>query len=204
MLLAGSHSCVAHTVMTQLDHPSLDWPASAQRSNGSFGSCGLFSPRLALALQGTYDWRALRESRSVGRENPSHLLGRDLSGPGGMRACPAGNGKGACARDERVLNIRLRPPPRVDIRAARGIRLHRPSTGEQNVKIIILSIAVFAAVSSNTAFGQTAQQAEMRYRAEAARARSRANQEEQRERAEAHRQQEQARQAAIRAQSHHY
>ena len=35
-----------------------------------------------------------------------------------MRACPAGNGKGACAcSSDQVSNIRLRPSPQVDIRA---------------------------------------------------------------------------------------
>ena len=39
-----------------------------------------------------------------------------------MRACPAGNGKGACACDERVTNIRLWPSPRVDIGATNEAR----------------------------------------------------------------------------------
>ena len=51
-------------------------------------------------------------------------LGR-IYRPGGMRACPAGNGKGACALCiASVSNIRLRPSPQVDIRAT-GV----PGTG---------------------------------------------------------------------------
>ena len=46
------------------------------------------------------------------------MLGHSLLGPGGMRACPAGNGKGACACSfGQVSNIRLWPSPRVDIGA---------------------------------------------------------------------------------------
>ena len=40
-----------------------------------------------------------------------------------MRACPAGNGKGACAcAYGQVSNIRLRPSPREDIGATRKPR----------------------------------------------------------------------------------
>lgn len=47
-----------------------------------------------------------------------------------MRACPAGNGKGACACSHgQVTNIRLRPPPQVDIGAWRSERRASPFWG---------------------------------------------------------------------------
>ncbi len=47
-----------------------------------------------------------------------------------MRACPAGNGKGACACSHgQVTNIRLRPPPQVDIGACRSERRASPFWG---------------------------------------------------------------------------
>lgn len=54
----------------------------------------------------------------VGRGNPIRKkLGRTYR-PGGIRVCPACEGKGVCACSYgQVSNIRLRPSPRVDIRA---------------------------------------------------------------------------------------
>ena len=40
-------------------------------------------------------------------ETPGEVTGRSFAGAGGMRACPAGNGKGACACVQQVTNIRL-------------------------------------------------------------------------------------------------
>jgi hypothetical protein len=80
------------------------------------------------------------KSPGVGLSNPkAKQLGRDQR-PGGMRVCPAGNGKGACAlRFARVTNIRLWPSPQDGHRCdewteARGTRhLFGPQKGSRRM-----------------------------------------------------------------------
>lgn len=72
--------------------------------------------RLALSGASSKVIRLLREA-GAGHGNPLQSNSVDHR-PGGMRVCPAGNGKGACALCfARVSNIRLRPSPREDIGA---------------------------------------------------------------------------------------
>lgn len=69
-----------------------------------------------------------------------------------MRVCPRLRPKGVCACGlPQVSNIRLRPPPRVDIRAARGTRADVPAMGGKMKRASTACIVASLAAASLSA-----------------------------------------------------